>query len=176
MAGALGASDWGAILSDCILEGCIGETVAAIEAAEALSHCEDPFASQLLEQIVAEESQHAELAWQFLAWSLRAGPAGLREQAAAVFRAELERSAAPVLEGVVESEGDRLLLQNGLLSSGLRQALRARVLREVIAPCVESLFEPAPAVRRAPTRCPSPDRTASSRPAPARPGRSAGAP
>lgn len=172
VAGALEASDWGAILTDCILEGCIGETVAAIEAAEALSHCEDAAASQVLEQIVSEESQHAELAWQFLAWSLREGPAGLREQAAAVFRAELERPAVPVLE----SERDQRLLRHGLLSSGLRQALRARVLRAVIAPSVEALFEPAPAATRAPTRTPSPDRTASSRPAPARPGRSAGAP
>lgn len=172
VAGALGASDWGSILTDCILEGCIGETVAAIEAAEALSHCKDAAASQVLGQIVSEESQHAELAWQFLAWSLREGPAGLREQAAAVFRAELERPAAPVLE----SERDQQLLRHGLLSSALRQALRARVLREVIAPSVEALFEPAPDARRAPTRTPSPDRTAGSRPAPARPGRSASAP
>jgi hypothetical protein len=176
VAGALGASGWSSILTDCILEGCIGETVAAIEAAEALSHCEDPLARKVLEQIVVEESQHAELAWQFLAWSLQAGPAGLRQQAAAVFRAELARPAAPVLQSVQESEREQRLLQHGLLSSALRQALRARVLREVIAPCVEALFEPAPPVRRAPTRTPSPDRTASSLPDPARPGRSADVP
>jgi hypothetical protein len=170
---ALGASDFASVMRDCILEGCIGETVAAIEAAEALSHCEDPAARRLLEQIVAEETQHAELAWQFLAWALRAGPAGLREQAGEVFRVELERPAAPV----VESARDQHLLRHGLMSSALRQALRARVLREVIAPCVEALFESSASnVVSAPTRSPSPDRTAGSRQAPARPGRSAGAP
>ena len=172
VAGALGAADFASIVRDCILEGCIGETLAAIEAAEALAHCEDPAASRVLERIVAEESQHAELAWQFLAWALRAGPAGLREQAAAVFRVELERPAV----AVAASERDERLLRYGLLGSALRQELRARVLREIIGPCVEALFEPDSALRRAPTRSPSPGQTAGSPPAPARPDRSAGAP
>jgi hypothetical protein len=172
VAGALEASDMGSVVTACILEGCIGETVAAIEAAEALAHCEDAEASAVLQQIVAEETQHAELAWQFLVWALRAGPAELRAQAAAVFRAELERPAAPVVPG----ELDQRLLRHGLLSSALRQELRARVLRDVIAPSVDALFGPSAALRRAPTRCPSPGQTAGSRPTPARPGRSAGAP
>jgi hypothetical protein len=172
IAGALEASDLGSVVTACILEGCIGETVAAIEAAEALAHCEDAEASSVLEQIVTEETQHAELAWQFLAWALSSGPASLRERAAAVFRAELQRPAAVAAAG----ERDQQLLRHGLLSSSLRQELRACVVREVIAPSVEALFGPSPALRRAPTRSPSPDRTAGSRPAPARPGRSAGAP
>jgi hypothetical protein len=144
--GALQEADLASIVSDSILEGCIGETVAAIEAAEALSHCEDPVVRALLERIVAEESQHAELAWQFLAWALKTGPASVRERARAVFRGELERP----LAALATSEHDQQLLRHGLMSSPLRQALRARVLREVIAPCAEALLAPSGAAAQPP--------------------------
>ena len=57
-----------------IAEGCIGETVAALEVAEALAHCEEAKVREVLERISIEESRHAELAWQFVAWALATCP------------------------------------------------------------------------------------------------------
>ena len=85
LAGALESTDLGAIVLGTITEGCIGETVAAIEAAEALAHCEDEAARPTLERIARDETRHAQLAWQFVAWALEVGPATLREKARAAF-------------------------------------------------------------------------------------------
>jgi hypothetical protein len=46
------------IVIAAIEEGCIGETVAALEAAEALAHCADPEARRVLE-ISRDETEHA---------------------------------------------------------------------------------------------------------------------
>jgi hypothetical protein len=83
-----------------VREGCVGETLAALEAAEALQHCEDEAARPVLERIAAEEAQHAQLAWRFVAWALEArsgaGAAALREVVAPCAEALLERLGSPV--------------------------------------------------------------------------------
>src|SRR5262249_52170734 len=71
--GALSQSSFHDILVTTIREGCIGETVAAIEAAEALEYVQDPAARRALERIAADEARHAELAWQFVGWVLERG-------------------------------------------------------------------------------------------------------
>lgn len=143
MAGALETTALRDIVLSTLREGCIGETVAAIEAAEALAHCADPEARPVLERIAAEETRHAELAWRFVAWALETAPeqrAGLCNR----IRAELARElAAPIVHGEI-GERDRELARYGLLSPTLRQVLRARVLREVVAPCAEALLASAP--------------------------------
>ena len=44
--------------------------MVALEAAEALSHCEDSAAREVLQRISVEEGRHAELARQFVSWAL----------------------------------------------------------------------------------------------------------
>jgi hypothetical protein len=148
LGGALDEPDLSAIVLSTLREGCIGETVAALEAAEALLHCQDPPARAVLERIAVEEGRHAELAWRFVAWALRAGPPSLLHHVRATFRAELR---APGAAGVAElSSLDRELARHGLLAAPLRAALRERVLSELVAPCAQALLaraEAAHAVR-----------------------------
>jgi hypothetical protein len=138
--GALAASDLCSVVLGTIAEGCIGETVAAMEAAEALAHCEEPSVRAVLERITIEESRHAELAWQFLAWALQAGPSELKDQVASAFAAAL---ASEEPEAIRPSSSDRELLRHGIVSAELRRGLRARVLRDVIAPCAGVLLQRA---------------------------------
>jgi len=139
VAGALQQTDLGEVVLGTVLEGCIGETLAALEAAEALQHCEDPAARGVLERIAAEETRHAELAWRFVAWALDAAgetAAGLRRRIRDLF----ERELAAQRDGDLIGSLDRELARHGLLSQPVRQALRRRALAEVVAPCAQALL------------------------------------
>ena len=136
--GALDCFDLTNVVLDTIAEGCIGETVAALEAAEALSHCEDPAAREVLRRISVEEGRHAELAWQFVSWALETGPESLKERVRGAF---IEALAGARREPVHMTPRDRDLLRHGLVSEGLRGPLRAGVLAEVVGPCAKALLE-----------------------------------
>lgn len=53
-----------------IAEGCLGETVAAVEALEAAEAASDPALRDAYARIAADEQRHAELAFRFLRWAL----------------------------------------------------------------------------------------------------------
>jgi len=137
LGGALNETELSEIVLGTILEGCIGETVAALEAAEACSHCVDPTARVVLKRIAEDETRHAQLAWRFVAWALETGPESLQGLVREAFAREL---AGESLGPPRSSELEVRLLQHGLMSAELRAALRARVLREVIAPSAEALL------------------------------------
>jgi len=138
LTGALESRDLGSIVVAAIEEGCIGETIAALEAAETLAHCVEPEARRVLEQISRDETEHARLAWRFVAWALAAAPDVVREAARQAFWGELERDAP--LEPESSAGLERELLRRGLMSGATRARLRSRVAREVVAPCAEALF------------------------------------
>jgi hypothetical protein len=56
-----------------VREGCVGETVSAIVAAEQLARAYEPSVRSALETIAADEARHAELAWRTVAWALEVG-------------------------------------------------------------------------------------------------------
>jgi hypothetical protein len=154
--GALAESSLAAIVVGTVREGCVGETLAALEAAEALQHCEDEAARPVLERIAAEEARHAELAWRFVAWALESTAgreaAELRRQVREAFADELAATGARAPIGGFERE----LARHGLLGLPVRQALRARALSEVLAPCVSALLEATAPGSRTPARPPAP--------------------
>jgi hypothetical protein len=146
---ALEHQDLRSVVLGTIIEGCIGETVAALEAAEALAHCEDGAACAVLARIAAEETRHAQLAWQFVAWALQVGPPDLVQHVRLAFADAASNS---VGSPAVGSDPERELARHGLLALPLRQALRQRVLSDVVAPCAEALL--AQAGRQAGTASP----------------------
>ncbi len=70
-------------------EGCIGETVAAVIAAEQLARATDPAVRAALAGIAADEARHAELAWRTVAWAMDTGGPAVREAVDAALRAAL---------------------------------------------------------------------------------------
>jgi hypothetical protein len=68
--GALAESSLREIFVNVIREGCVGETVAAVEAAEAVEHAVDPVVRRALARIAEDELRHAELAWRFVRWAI----------------------------------------------------------------------------------------------------------
>ncbi|WP_437573314.1 ferritin-like domain-containing protein [Sorangium sp. So ce887] len=131
--GALGGEGARAILVTTLREGCIGETIAAIEAAEAALHATDPAIRRALEQIAEDETRHAELAFRFAAWAIERDPS--------LASAVVDELAAAASEPAAPGEADRGgLLGFGVLSPQHRREIRQRALAQVIAPCARALL------------------------------------
>ena len=133
--------DLHAIVITALREGCIGETVAALEAAEALEHATDEAVRRVLERISVDEMRHAALAWRFVRWALSNAELGLRQAVraeldAALTENDLARPRAP-------EPADANLLAHGILPEAHRRELRWHVVRDLIGPCATALFEPA---------------------------------
>jgi len=77
-----------AITQLVIEEGCIGETVAALEALEDADATTDPVVRDVLRGIAKDEQAHAELAFKFLRWTLTQSS----REARAAIAIEAERS------------------------------------------------------------------------------------
>ena len=75
-----------------VREGCIGETLAALDAAARLAGATDPSVREALEVILRDESAHAALAWRTLRWVLSRDEDGsVVEHLASVFAEERRR-------------------------------------------------------------------------------------
>lgn len=98
-------------------EGCIGETVAALDALRDAESTSDPLIESALRQIARDEQNHAELAYRFMAWGLT--------QVSAELRAELVREAEERLDSCASFAAEeviRPLFQALYLTSGSRVA------------------------------------------------------
>jgi hypothetical protein len=155
--GALaGADDVATFVRLLVREGCVGETVASLEAAELAERAEDPAIRQVLDAIAADEAAHAELAWRAARWALDA----LGDEARRAVAAELARVEREIAEGAAPAatDDDAVLARHGVATDGVRSALRREALCRAIAPCLRALVA-APTARRA--EAPSPTAAAS---------------
>jgi hypothetical protein len=136
--------DLPAILEGLIVEACVGETLAAIEAHEAACWAEDPTVAAVLERIANDEWRHAQLGWRALGWVLAQGDARLRSFALSRFEAAL----AAVETNRASSGGDQQLSsrrnpaefrRHGVLDEALRDEVRRTGIASVIRPCLAAL-------------------------------------
>jgi hypothetical protein len=129
-----------------LLEGCIGETVAALGAREGATYATDPHVQQVLSEIAADEERHAELAWRFLDWALAGRPA-LAPALLAKARVQLagKRSRITPSSRLTARDTDRAtstearLIQHGILQLDQQQELEVQALEQVILPCLLAL-------------------------------------
>jgi hypothetical protein len=85
--------DWVRLALDTFVEGCVGETIAALLARRGQRRCEDPATTAVLESIVDDEGRHAGLAWQTIRWILQASGSH-REAVAEALEHQAEAMAA----------------------------------------------------------------------------------
>jgi hypothetical protein len=121
-------------------EACVGETLAAIEAAESLAHARDPQVRAALERIAADELRHAALGWRFLAWALARTDAAGRMRIEAALKNAI--ASAP-MTGPAEA---RAYADHGVLSEAARRELARSSLEHVVAPLARGLLHCDPAV------------------------------
>jgi hypothetical protein len=133
--GVAGSIDRHAIIEALVLEACVGETLAAIEAREAAAHAKDPAVAIMLEQIAADELRHAQLGWRALRWMLDTGDHALLEFALA----QLDAAMLEVEIATSASELPASLREHGVLDDALRAELRREGIERLIRPCVAAL-------------------------------------
>jgi hypothetical protein len=137
--GALPAPTLERSLVTAIREGCVGETVAALEAAELAERVSDPVLRSVLTRIAADEQRHAELAFRFVEWALSSS----RDRASALVAGELERVRRELaLLSPVEDSADSELASRGMLTEGLSRAVRRAALEAAVLPGLEGLLGP----------------------------------
>jgi len=123
-----------------VIEGCIGETQAAIVATMARDVAECPVVRAAMSKIARDELEHAELAWRFVAWAFANGDSTVRTAIEAAF-GEPCNGCAPEVVGVAPAVARRF----GIVSVADHRTLSERAWREVIVPSRDALvFDVAP--------------------------------
>ncbi|WP_437830342.1 ferritin-like domain-containing protein [Sorangium sp. So ce1153] len=136
------AADLVALARAAAEEGCVGETVAALLAAERRARAEDPAVRAALEAIADDEARHAELAWLTVAWAIGAGGEPVRRAVAGVFEAAAESlQRPPPAEAEAEAPRGRAaaLAAHGRLAGADLRALSRAAVAQVVLPCARSL-------------------------------------
>ncbi|MFV8749039.1 ferritin-like domain-containing protein [Nannocystaceae bacterium ST9] len=128
--------DLEALVRACVHEGCIGETIAALELAVAAEHCEDPQLAATLAAIAEDEARHAGLAWRFVQWALARRP-GLRTAIAESFAARVVERGEP--ESLAANERE-FLRARGCLPADERRDVHASGVAQLLAPCAAALL------------------------------------
>lgn len=145
LSGALEGRSSSVIVDTAILEACLGETLAAAEAAAALEQAQDEEVRGVLARIAEDEARHAELGFRFLSWVLSWAPPALREQALDTLFSAIERSLRECDAVLLESGADAgslaadALQAHGLLDRVQRLQARKMALTEIVLPCALAL-------------------------------------
>jgi hypothetical protein len=129
-------TDLAGVAAAAVRDGCIGETVASLVAAEQLACCEDGAVRAVLSAIAEDEARHAELAWRFVRWAVETGDARVREAVAAAFAEGARASFAPVAGAASSAD----LTSAGRLPAGEIACVGARAMADVVLPCARSLL------------------------------------
>jgi hypothetical protein len=121
-------------------EGCIAETISALQIQVAAQRATEPTVRTRLEEIAEQELRHAELAWMHLRWVLERATPRLRE---AVAQAFADATAAVPRGPVIDPDADpRMLAAHGQLPVGDRVAIARDALERIVAPAAAELLEP----------------------------------
>ncbi len=124
------------ILTSAVIEGCIGETVAAFIASERLAGAADPVVRSVLTQIRDDESRHAELAFRFVGTFVQTH-AQVIASAFAHAANEIEARVDPSCEvGGAESSLDAA----GVLSAARELTAARHALRTIVRPAFACLL------------------------------------
>ncbi len=125
------------LAADTFVEGCVGETIAALVAQRATRHCADADVKAHLRQIADDEARHAALAWETLEWARREGGVAVDRRLREV--ADHLRSERPTTAPPAESDAV-LLAQHGRLDARAMSLAADDAWREVIGPMLDSLL------------------------------------
>lgn len=126
------------IVMETVIEGCIGETLAAAQAAAQLELATDPAVVAALEATIEDESRHAELAWRVVAWAIQVGGPEVRAAAERAFRGF--RPPRPPLIDMDDVNLDHFAA-HGRLTPEHARAIAIDALDRIVRPCAAGLLE-----------------------------------
>ncbi len=135
------AGDLPALAASAVEEGCVGETLAAIQASEQHAAATNPAVRDALSIVAADEARHAELAWRTVAWAVAFGGPEVRRAVRAAFDEALATPPSP--ESIPGDLTAALAAHGRLDGAALRRAFE-RGIAEVIRPAVQALVGDEP--------------------------------
>ncbi|MCA9635179.1 MAG: ferritin-like domain-containing protein [Myxococcales bacterium] len=140
-----GSGELTAVVARALVEGCIGETLAAFHAGIAASEAADPAVAGVLRRIADDELEHAALAWSFVRWALDVGGLGGGEALLDEAIEAAEEAASVPIDEVATRE----LLRHGRLDPIGEALLRRDGVRTVVLPALRGLARSVRARRAA---------------------------
>lgn len=127
--------DLAGLCEHTVIEGCIGETLSALEARAAADEAREPAITAAMSIIATDEMRHAELAWAFVRWA-----------------AEMDASVKPRIRTAFEdaARNDRVALPRyacrgeevegfGFLMPETSHRVRLHALEEVVRPAASEI-------------------------------------
>ena len=121
------------VLVAAVVEGCINETVSAMQLQRVIPSIVDPLLAARVQEVLDDELRHAELSWAFVRWMLQQHPhlVPAAEEAFVSFRL-----------GPAPAEGphDATLAAYGAPPAALAHTTAAEVLERVVLPCAEAML------------------------------------
>ncbi|MDI3288038.1 ferritin-like domain-containing protein [Polyangium sp. 15x6] len=123
-----------------VVEGAVGETLAAVLASEQAERASDPAVRQVLTGIAEDESRHAELAFRVLAFAIAAGGAPVRDAVAQAFHDAAARLPPPPPEPPLPAD---VAAAHGHVPRGDARAAFVRAMDDVVLPLGRALVEAA---------------------------------
>lgn len=133
-----------AVVRTTIREGCVGETVAALEAAEAAAATRDATVRDVLASIAEDETRHALLAWRFVRWFAETAGESGRALVADAFASALADKRARLAARVEAHPLDAQLATHGALPETAKRELRRQALDVVVARAADALLAATP--------------------------------
>lgn len=125
-------------VANALLVSCVAETVATVVLATVRETVEDPVVAAVLEQLYADEVQHARLGWAYLAANVRDGGDRFREVAAEMIPIAVAGAANVVDKPKPEDPTSPRLKAHGFVTPTEERALFAKTVAEVLAPGFEA--------------------------------------
>jgi hypothetical protein len=142
VAAAAATRSFDEIVRSAVIEGCVGEAIAAHLASERLSAATDPEVQRALSRIAEDEARHAALAYRFVAWVLREGGEPARERVEGTFEEALSGYGAHTCSDL-SRERRPWRAPFGLLDDEAERAATRAAIERVVRPAARAL-----AVRR----------------------------
>ncbi len=133
------STDFVAFAEACFLDGCVGETIAALSAFEARRLARVTEVEDALAVIAEDEARHAELAYRILVFCIERGGDAVRSRIEQL-ATELAGARGPVDAAPEPDAGGAFDAGLGLLSQAVEHEIRQRGLRDVVLPCVAALL------------------------------------
>lgn len=123
-----------------VVEGAVGETLAAVLAAEQAAVAEDPAVRRVLQRIAEDEARHAELAFRVIAFALAAGGKPVHTAVSQAFAEASSRLPEPP-EDVALPEN--IARAHGFVAANVTREAFVRAIDDIVLPLGRALCQTA---------------------------------
>lgn len=123
-----------------VVEGAVGETLAAVLAAEQAAVAEDPAVRRVLLAIADDESRHAELAFRVIAFAIAAGGKPVLDAVSRAFAQASSRLPDPPADVALPASVARA---HGFVASNVSRAAFVRAMDDIVLPLGRALCQTA---------------------------------